>query len=396
MKKQNCLLIKNTKAVLADFVTPPTNILVIDGKIADISDNVTCLEYNEIDVDGAYSLPGFIDVHVHGGFDHDFMDGTIESYEEIIKGHLKRGTTLLLPTALTASHQELLRFIDTYIDFKENSDYSCLAAGLHLEGPYFSNRNNKSRGAQNEKTIREIDFNEVEMLLKKAKGNIVRWDAAPEIPNALEFARMMKANGIICAVAHTDATAEEATAGFEEGFSHVTHFYNAITAYKKRDQVVTAGVVEATYLNDDITIELICDGKHIPKDCMLLALKIKGDKVLGITDAMRLAGSEKKFGKLGSSENGTEVIVDDGVAKLPDMSSFAGSICTMDHALKVICKEYEIDIVRASKMLSAAPAKHIGVYDKYGSLEIGKEADIVIVNSDYSVKNVIKSGYLVK
>lgn len=383
--------------MLFDYTTPPVDILIENGVISKIADRIDVDSVDVVDACGDYALAGFVDLHVHGGGGYDFMDGTVESFENIVKTHLKYGTTLIVPTAMSATKRELLRFIDAYKEFKEKSCYAELAAGLHLEGPYFSNANGKSKGAQNGSVIRAIDFNEVEVLLDRADGSIIRWDAAPEVPNAYGFASLMKDRGIVCAIAHTDATAEEAEKGFEAGFSHVTHFYNATTAYKKRDQLVTAGVVEQAYLDKDVTVELICDGKHIPKACMLLALKIKGaENVSGITDAMRIAGTDMKSGKLGSVENGSEVIVDDNVAKLPDLSSYAGSICTMQRALKTICMDYGIDIVTASKMLSYAPSKLMGLLDRYGSLEQGKAGDVVLVGRDFEVKKVIKSGNVIE
>ena len=388
------LLIKNARAVLPDRVTPPLQVLIEDGKITAIDETISA-SAPTLDLAGDYLFPGFVDVHIHGGGGADFMDATVDAFETAVKAHLQRGTTTLVPTAMTATRQELLAFLDAFLAFRATSPYGSHTPGVHLEGPYFSGADSKSKGAQKGDVLRPIDMEEVELLIKAGKGRILRWDAAPELAHSAEFAARLKQEGILCAAAHTDATGVEAQAGFEAGFSHVTHFYNACTAYKKRDQLVTAGIVEAAYLDDAVTVELICDGKHIPKHCLHLALKIKGaDKVLGITDATRLACTDAKNGKLGSLTNGTEVIVDDGVAKLPDMTSFAGSICTMDRALRVLCVDYEIDCVTAAKMLSTTPASHIGMSDAIGTIAPGKNADLVRVTPDFTVKTVIKNGKL--
>lgn len=387
------LLIRSGRAVLPDRVTEPTDIVIENGVIKEIGANCTDFPGKIIDARGGYVFPGFVDVHVHGGGGADFMDGTVDAFETAACAHLKRGTTTLVPTAMTATQEELVGFINAYHAFKETSEYASLVKGMHLEGPYFSKANQQSKGAQDTSLIRDIDFDEVKMILELGKGEIVRWDAAPDVANSDRFARIMVENGIICAVAHSDATAEQTVAGYEAGFSHVTHFYNAVTAYKKRDQLVTAGVVEATYLNDDVTVELICDGKHIPHKCMLLALKIKGaDKVIGITDANRIACTNMKSGKLGSLKNGGDMIVHDGVAKLPDLSSFAGSICTMDRALRVVCTDYGVDAVTAAKMLASTPARQLKIYDQKGSVEVGKAADLVIADENFVLKTVIKDG----
>ena len=368
------------------------DLLIEDGVIQKIGPNLLC-EGQIIDACGRYVLPGFVDVHIHGGGGADFMDGTAQAFETVAKTHLAKGTTTLVATAMTAAREELLAFTEGYHRFKAASPYASVIAGMHLEGPYLSGA---GKGAQNEKRIRKVDLQEVAELLERGQGNILRWDAAPEIPESEAFAKIMKENGVLCGVAHTDATAEETQAGFAAGFSHVTHFYNAVTAYKKRGQVVTAGVVEAAYLNEDVTVELICDGHHIPKACLQLALKVKGpDRVLGITDATRLSGTDLKTGKLGSRETGMDVVADDGVAKLPDLSSFAGSICTMEQALQVLCKDYGVDVVTAAKLLSTNPARHIGLEAQIGAIAEGLAADLVIADGDYSVCSVIKAGALV-
>ncbi len=392
----NSLLIKNARVVLPDGITEPSDVFSSNGRITLIGKNVSEKADCVLDAENGYLLPGFIDVHVHGGGGADFMDGTADAFETAVKAHLKRGTTTLVPTAMTASREELLGFVKAYLEFKEKSEYAENAPGLHFEGPYFSNSNSKSKGAQKGDIIRDIDFDEVNIILDAAKGSVIRWDAAPEIPNALKFAELMNQKGIICAVAHTDATGYEAEKGFVGGFTHVTHFYNAVTAYKKREQIVTAGVVEAAYLDDSVSVELICDGRHIPEHCMKLALKIKGaDMVMGITDATRIACTDMKSGMLGSLQNGSYVIVDDGVAKLPDLTSYAGSICTMDRALRVVCRDYGIDVVTAAKMLSTTPARHVGMEKEVGSIEVGKKADLVIADGDFNVKTVVKNGTIV-
>ena len=151
--------------------------------------------------------------------------------------------------------------------------------------------------------------------------------------------------------------------------------------------------MEATYLNDNVTVELIGDGCHIPRHEMLLALKIKGDdKVSVISDATRISGTDMKEGMLGGLKNGSRVIVDDGVAKLPDLTSFAGSIATMDRCLRTLCNLFNLPITQASKLLSRSPAKRMGVFDRKGSVEKGKDADLIIVTDDLQIKNVIVGG----
>ncbi|MBR2466719.1 MAG: N-acetylglucosamine-6-phosphate deacetylase [Clostridia bacterium] len=384
-------VIKNTRAVTPSGVLPLGSVLIEDGRIA-------ALDYKgdadtEIDAEGGFLLPGFIDIHLHGGGGADFMDAVPEAFERAVKAHLSRGTTLLYPTAMTAPEEEIAAFIDAYLEFKEKSPLAKLTGGLHLEGPYFSNANTGSRGAQKGSNMCDPDPEMTERLLARAKGSIVRWDAAPELDGIAEFGRRMQDEGIIASVAHSDATADQTEYAFANGFSHVTHFYNAVSAHRKREQTVYGGVVEATYLDDSVTVELIGDGCHIPRHEMLLAIKIKGiDGVSVITDAMRLAATDMKEGKLGGILNGTDVIVEDDVAKLVDRVSFAGSIATMDRCLRTIVKKYNIPIETASRLLSLSPAKRMGVDKTKGSIELGKDADLVIVSEELEVKRVIVGG----
>ena len=387
------LLIKNARAVTYSGVIGPTDVFIDNGRIVSL-DNTDLKAENVIDAGGDYLLPGFVDIHVHGGGGADFMDATVDAFETAVKAHLRHGTTTLVPTAMSATEQDLADFLNCFSSFKKNSAYADITPGVHLEGPYFSGATAKSGGAQPRDVLRLPDMDEVDRLLKIAGGSVIRWDAAPELEGSDLFAKKMHENGIICAMAHSNADSVAAQEGIDKGFTHVTHFYNAVTSYHKVDQRPRAGLVEAVYLNPQVTVELICDGRHIPRDIVRLALMIKGaDKVSAITDGMRIAGTDMKTGKLGSLKAGTDVIVDDGVAKLCDFSSFAGSIATMDRCLKVLCCDYGIDIVTAAKMLSTTPARLIGA-DNTGEIKTGFNADIVLANSEYKVDTVIKNGII--
>lgn len=392
------LLIKNAAVVFPDSIKHSCNVLTLNGKISDCDFRGDPPENTEIiNAEGNYLLPGFIDIHIHGGGGADFMDATPEAFETAVKAHLRHGTTTLVPTAMSASEKDLTAFLKAFKSFRKNSKYGALTPGVHLEGPYFSGASAKSGGAQPRDILRLPDINEVERLLKTADGDILRWDAAPELPGADEFARCMTDNGILCAIAHSNADSEEAQRGIDCGFSHVTHFYNAVTTYHKTGQTVYGGIVETAYLNSGVTVELICDGKHIPRDILKLALKIKGvNSVAAITDAMRLSGTDMRQGKLGSLANGTDVIADDGVAKLPDMSSFAGSVATMDRCLKVLCLDYGISLTDASVMLSGTPARLLRLGSTKGRIQNGMDADMVLVNREMAVMCVISNGKVVK
>lgn len=390
---RNTLLIKNARAVLPTGVSEPLGVLLSDGKIQAIGYEGSA--DRELDAKGGYLMAGFVDIHVHGGGGADFMDATPEAFAQATRTHLAHGTTLLYPTAMSATEEDLADFIRAYHSFCKESPLSVCTPGVHLEGPYFAGAGRSSSGAQPTAVLRLPDLEEAERLLAVGNGAILRWDAAPELPGACEFAAFLKERGVMTAVGHTDATAEECAKGYGAGFSHVTHFYNACSMHRKREQTVYAGVVEATYLDDAVTVELIGDGCHIPREDVFLALKIKGaENVCIITDGTRLSGTSEKKGKLGSLKAGQDVIVEDGVAKMPDRLSFAGSIATMDRCLRVLTLKYGVDLPTASVMLSLTPAKRMGVDKQKGSIEISKDADLVLLDSELSVQQVILGGEL--
>ena len=218
-------------------------------------------------------------------------------------------------------------------------------------------------------------------------------DAAPELPNMELFAKVMAENGVLASLAHSAATAPEALRAFDWGFSHVTHFYNACTTFHKKNGLVYSGIVEAAYLRDDVTIELIGDGRHIPRESMLLALRIKGaDSIALITDAMRAAGVNCEKSVLGARTTGVPVVIRDDVAQLPDLSSYAGSIATMDRCLRTAHVQYGIPLPEVSRMLSLTPARLCGVSDRKGSLEKGKDGDVVVLSGDFQVQQVYARG----
>ncbi|MBP3580316.1 MAG: N-acetylglucosamine-6-phosphate deacetylase [Clostridia bacterium] len=381
--------IGNGTTVLPGRACKQGSVLVKNGKILAV--NEACPQgVTRIDAKGGYILPGFIDLHVHGGGGADFMDATPESVATVAIAHAKHGTTGLLATSMTSTNDVLEKMINSYLIAEEKGTGGAELLGLHLEGPYFSAKN---KGAQPVKEQRIPTREELEYFIKLAKGRIVRWDEAPELENTDVFAQVMKENGIIASIAHTSAIAAQAYAAFDMGFSHITHFYSATTTGQKIDGLCYSGVNEATFLDDRITVELIADGRHIPREHMLLTYKIKGaDKLALITDAMRAADTNDTQSILGAMDTGVPVVIKDNVAQLPDFSSYAGSVGTMDNALRVAHVRYGIPLVDVVKMMSLTPARIIGRSHDKGSLEVGKDADIVIMNNDFEVESVYVCG----
>ena len=387
----NMLWIGNGRVVLPDEIAENGSVLIRDGRIERI--NAPCPDGVEaVDAGDGCILPGFIDIHLHGGGGADFMDAEPESAGIIARAHCKHGTTAMVATTMTCADERLEQAISCVIASMGQPTGGAEILGLHLEGPFFSAA---GKGAQpiSEQRIPTRDV--LEKIIRWGQGHILRWDEAPELPNTDIFAQVMQENRILAAVAHTGANAGQAMAAFDAGFSHVTHFYNATSTFHKENGIVHSGVIEATYLRDDVTIELIGDGRHIPKESMQLAYRIKGpDRICLITDAMRAAGTDATHSILGGKTDGTPVVIKDQVAQLPDFSSYAGSICTMDRALRVAHMEYGLPLTGVSRMLSLTPARLCGCDVRKGSIAPGKDADLVVMDRDFRVRQVYVKGAL--
>ena len=384
------LLIKNGKVITGEGIVK-SDVLIKDNEIFDtafskeIPDNCQV-----IDAQNKYVSPGFVEIHLHGGGGYDFMDCTVEAFCEISKTHLLNGTTTLVPTAVSSTFENVLNLIKTY---KEAINLCPNFYGIHLEGPYISKN---QKGAHKEHLLHSPTDEEIDILIKEGKGVIKRITAAPELDNMEYFAKKMTENGISLAIGHSDATSDIALDAFKHGFTHVTHLYSATPSVRKLNQVLKAGVIEAAYLDDNVTVELIADGKHAAVDALKLAVKIKGtDKVALVTDALRPAGTDVKESYLGEKVPENRVIIEDGVAKLPDRSSFAGSISTSSMILERGVNHYGLTLVDTVKMITETPAKILGIENK-GKIEKSYIADIVIFDENYKVNNVILNGNIVK
>lgn len=333
-----------------------------------------------IDAEGNFVTAGFIDLHCHGGGGWDFSDGDVEGVRNAALVHLRHGTTSLFPTALSVDFSVLDRAICAIEAAQKTMP---MIAGIHLEGPYFSPA---QTGAQNGKALRRPTPEEYDGIL--AAHRIARWDYAPEMDPQFAFLDALLAAGTIPAAAHTDATCEEMEIAADHGCRLVTHLYSCTSTIRREAGFRIAGVVEATYLRDDICAELIADGCHLPHALLRLAYKLKGpDRLVLVTDAMRAAGLEKT----GTFDlGGVPCMVEDGVAKLLDRSAFAGSIATADRLIRT-CHEAGIPLEDCVKMMTQTPATLMGM-EKKGILEPGYDADIVIFDPDIGIKAVFLQG----
>ena len=378
-----------------EIITPDRNlgsgtVLIEDGVITGVEKGmVKTSDFEDLDVSGLYVMPGFIDIHTHGAGGSDFMDCSLEACRAISAEHAKHGTTLLFPTTLASDNEELFRFLEVYENVKDSVEGAAFG-GLHLEGPYFAY---EFRGAQDPRYLKNPDPKDYLPVLESS-GDIRRWSIAPELPGALELGRLMQSKGILPSIAHTSALYEDVIEAYESGFSLITHFYSCMNGVTRRNAYRHAGCIEAGYLIDGMTLEVICDGIHVPKELLQLIIKIKGtDKVVLCTDSMRGAGMpDGTKSILGSLEKGQEVIIEDGVAKMPDRTCFAGSVATTDRLVRTMHFLAGQPVTDSVRMLTENPAKLMGLGDRKGRIQKGYDADIVVCDKDLYARQTYVSG----
>jgi N-acetylglucosamine-6-phosphate deacetylase len=385
--------IYNGKLITPSGIIPQGTIVITDGVITDVGQkNIEVNDAIEIDAQGKYISPGFIDIHVHGGGGYDFMDAHETAFLKIAETHAQYGTTAMLPTTLTSTKAGMLQTLAVYEEANRKNTNGSQFLGMHLEGPYFAL---SQRGAQDPKYIRNPDPEEYRDILAKTSC-IRRWSAAPELEGAIEFGKYVKSKGILPAVAHTDAIYEDVIKAFEVGYTLATHLYSAMSGVTRRNAFRYAGVIESAFLIDDMDVEIITDGAHLPAPLLKLVYKIKGpDRTALITDAMRAAGTDVTESVLGNKDVGLKVIVEDGVAKLPDRTSFAGSVATADRLIRTMITMAEVSLADTIKMAAATPARILGVQDRKGELVVGKDADIVLFDDAIHVSMTMIGGRIV-
>ena len=374
------------------------DLLVRDGRIARIAPAAPPEPGDAVvDLCGDRLVPGFIDMHVHGGGGADFMDGSDDAIRTVRRTHARFGTTTLCPTTLTAPDDEISAFLAAVRRLMrgDGCDPSggdgARIGGVHIEGPWLAP---SQAGAQDPAYLRPPTVAHLERLLGSCEG-VSTVTIAPELDGACECAAWLAERGALPSMGHSDATLAQVRDGVACGFRHMTHFYSAMSAVKRDRGYRIPGMVEAGYLFDEVTVETIADGRHLPHELLRLVWKVKGtERMALVTDAMRGAGMPEGTYRLGSLERGRDVIVEDGVARLPDCSGFAGSVCTMDRAVRTAV-EAGIPLDDALRMASATPARILGMQDRRGRLRPGLDADLVRLDDSLNVLMTVVGGRVV-
>lgn len=334
-----------------------------------------------IDVNGGYIVPGGIDMHTHGGGGRDFIEGCEDAFRKAVNAHLKHGTTSIYPTlsSSTIPTIEAACNVCEKLMAEENSP----VLGLHIEGSYI---NPKEAGVQNPVLIKAPVIYEYETLLSKYKC-IKRWDEAPELPGSVRFIKTCNMHGVLTALTCTRATYKDVVEAHKAGMTHAAHFYNAMPVVYKEHEFKVPGTVESVYAMQDMTVEVIADGLHVPPVMLKVVHKIKGvERMALITDSLAYAASE------GDVSAEPRVIMEDGVCKLADRSALAGSIATMDTLIRTCIQKANIPMEDVFRMASETPAKIMGVFDRKGSIEEGKDADIIVFDRDINLTYVMQMG----
>ncbi|WP_327662199.1 MULTISPECIES: N-acetylglucosamine-6-phosphate deacetylase [unclassified Streptomyces] len=367
-------VLAGAKVVLPTGTVTDGRVIVDGRKIAGSAPE----DAETVDLTGHWVVPGFVDMHNHGGGGASFTSGAIDEILTGVRTHQQHGTTTIVASFVTGDMDFLVQRAGLLSELAEHGEI----AGIHFEGPFISPCR---KGAHDETLLRDPDPAEVRKLIDAARGQAKMVTLATELPGGIDSVRLLSEHGVIAAIGHTDATYEQTAAAIDAGATVATHLFNAMPPLGHRDPGPIAALLE----DDRITVELINDGTHLHPAALELAFHHKGaEKVAFITDAMDAAG----FGDGRYMLGPLEVEVKDSVARLVEGGSIAGSTLTLDRAFKravTIDKLPVEDVVRA---ISANPAQLLGMYDTVGSLEPGKDADLVVLDAEFEVKGVLRKG----
>lgn len=386
------LAIANARLIASDRVIEGSGVLIADGRfVRTLAPGEAAPDgFARLDAQGRYLAPGFIDIHTHGGGGHDYMDGTEEALLGAARAAAEHGATGIFPTTLSASDEETIAFLEMYRAAVTKRHDGAQLLGVHMEGPYFAP---EQSGAQDPRYLVPPTPASYRRFVEAGDGHIRRWSAAPELPGAHAFGEYLAGQGIVASMAHANALAEDTLAAIDHGYTHITHLYSAMTLTTRIGGIRHGGMVEAALLDDRLTVEVICDGRHLPAELLRLVYKCKGPSRMAlITDSMRAAGQDCTESILGSLRDGQRVLVQDGVAWMPSMQAFAGSIATCDRLVRTAVQYAGFPLWDAVAMMTATPAAIMGMEGRKGRIAPGYDADCVLFDEDVRIVRTVIGG----
>ncbi|MFJ9032004.1 N-acetylglucosamine-6-phosphate deacetylase [Streptomyces sp. NPDC102274] len=367
-------VLTGARVVLPTGTVDGGQVIIEGGRIAGTAHD----DAASLDLSGHWIVPGFVDMHNHGGGGASFTSGSVDDVLKGIRTHREHGTTTLVASTVTGEMDFLAHRAGFLSELVEQGEL----AGIHFEGPFISPCR---KGAHSEALLRDPDPAEVRKLLDAARGTARMVTLATELPGGIESVRLLVEHGVIAAVGHTDATYEQTVEAIDAGATVATHLFNAMPTLGHR----APGPIAALLEDERVTVELINDGTHLHPAALELAFHRAGaDRVAFVTDAMDAAGFGDGRYQLGP----LAVDVKDGVARLVEGGSIAGSTLTQNTAFKRAATVDRLPVEDIVRAISANPARLLGVYDKVGSLEPGKDADLVVLDDTFSVKGVLHKG----
>jgi N-acetylglucosamine-6-phosphate deacetylase len=339
-----------------------------------------------VDAEGDWLVPGFIDIHVHGGNGDDFVEADPEGMRRIARFHAGHGTTGLLVTTYSVAYEQLEQTLELAYRMLDSQELHARVLGVHMEGPFL---NPAWAGAQNPRYIVPPRLDWMRDWTARYPGLVRMMTLAPEMPGSLELIRWLREHAIVCACGHTGASYDRLMEAIDAGLSHAVHTYNAMLGLHHRQP----GALGAVLTNPDVSAEIIADGQHVHPACIKLLLQSKpADKVILITDAIAAAGYPDGEFVVG----GLDVVVAGGIARVKGTNTLAGSTLTMSKAFQYAVRTVGIPIEQASRMASGNPARLLGLDGEIGSIAVGMRADLVRLDAQLNVRQVFIRGQVLR
>jgi len=379
------LAIVNAKILTPFEIIDPGTILIKNRSIAAVG-HVEKLPVppaaKVIDVHRKIVAPGFIDLHIHGSHGFDVADGSIEALYAISKSLVRYGVTSFLPTMVGSSWEEMLKVIRITRKIMHSGTEGAQILGLHLEGPYL---NPIKKGIMNPDYFRLPSQSEINKLLKEGEGVVKMITLAPELKEVIPFISLLREKGVVVSGGHSNATYAETTDAFKEGMSHITHIFNAMRKLHHREP----GIIGAALTTDNVNVEIIADGFHLHPAIVKIITRVKGiERIILITDAIRAAGLPEGVYPLREEQM---VSIKNGLVQTEE-GVLAGSILTMDKAVHNVVQFTHLPLNKVIQMCTLNPARAINMDAYKGSIEEGKDADLVVLDEDYKVYLTLVAG----